>query len=211
MGHISSLCNDIIERPAGRFSLSNSLSLSLTQTLFLNVCILSQHNKIWSPYSRRDSRVLKCHWRRETPLCDRRQRRDSMSEKKRERVCQSSQLMEPSFTKMLIIDVFVCVSAFSSRFSHTHSCGTEQKAPDCTRQHLGNKIPPANLCSLKFLVSRKKVSGVFCGFKVLDHSKNKMKFFFQIKNLSASCCFKPIRNFQKEVFRIQMKTHKTLL
>lgn len=97
---------------------SLSLFLPLTQALFLNVC-LKRHNKIWSPYSRRDSRVLKRYWRRETPLCDRGQRRDSMSEKKRERVCQSLELMEPSFTKMLIIAVFVCVGLFQQVLSHT--------------------------------------------------------------------------------------------
>lgn len=126
MERISSLCNDIIENPLGSFLLSNSLSLSLflpalTQTLFFNVCVLSQHNKIWSPYSRRDSRVLKRYWRRETPLCDRGQRRDSMSEKKRERVCQSLELMEPSFTKMLIIAVFVCVCVSFPAGSLTHT------------------------------------------------------------------------------------------
>ncbi len=42
-----------------------------------------------------------------------------MSEKKRERVCQSLQLMEPSFTKMLIIAVFVCVSFPAGSLTHT--------------------------------------------------------------------------------------------
>ncbi len=121
MERISSLCNDIIENPLGSFLLSNSLSLSVSpsDTNPLFQCVLSRHNKIWSPYSRRDSRVLKRYWRRETPLCDRGQRRDSMSEKKRERVCQSLELMEPSFTKMLIIAVFVCVGLFQQVLSHT--------------------------------------------------------------------------------------------